>query len=134
MKTYYERNRERILAYYKGKGGKKRRDRYRMQTDEAMERLGGARCAICGCEELIFLTIDHADGNGHEHRKQLGGSSRRSSSKEIRRWILSATDAELAEWNLRVLCFNCNCALNNATEDEVCAAVAWEHLRITTGV
>lgn len=57
----------------------------------------GDRCACCGEAEQKFLTIDHIDGNGNAHRR------------EIKR-------ADLILWlwqhgmpaGFRVLCFNCN--------------------------
>jgi len=33
----------------------------------------GGRCAICGESRLPFLTIDHINNDGIEHRKKLGG-------------------------------------------------------------
>jgi hypothetical protein len=32
----------------------------------------GGRCACCGETELTFLTMDHVNGDGGEHRRQLG--------------------------------------------------------------
>lgn len=84
----------------------------------AMERIGGMRCVFCGCEEQIFLTIDHADGNGTTHRKQCGLKT----GEPTVRWLLKVTDKELAKWNLRVLCFNCNLAFSHHTEAVIKAA------------
>jgi len=107
-----ERNSERDREY--------RKQRYH----EALERLGGAVCVLCGCEEPIFLTVDHADRNGHEHRQMAGCRS------NIHYWILKATDEELAKWNLRVLCGSCQKATQASTDDEVRAAMKREHSRI----
>ena len=97
----------------------------------AFDRIGDMRCALCGCDEMIFLTVDHADGNGAAHRKQLNGTNGRFSN-HIGSWIIKATDEELAEWNLRILCYNCNCALNYHTEATVKAAAKRDiHSRLT---
>lgn len=82
-------------------------------TTIAIERLGGPHCVLCGCKETTFLTIDHINGGGHQHRKLTGTS--------MYRWIAKATDKELKKANLRVLCFNCNCALNRCSESELLA-------------
>lgn len=35
----------------------------------------GGRCACCGETELVFLTIDHINGDGGAHRKELGAKT-----------------------------------------------------------
>lgn len=60
----------------------------------------GARCLCCGESEPRFLTIDHVNGDGRQHRLELGGSNRRLLLDIIRRGFP-------AEY--QVLCFNCNC-------------------------
>ena len=104
---------------------------YKMRVKSAaFNRIGGMRCALCGCDEMIFLTVDHADGNGVAHRKQLQGRGR--GGGPVYSWIVKASDEELAKWNLRILCYNCNCALNYYTEATVKAAVKRNiHSRLT---
>ena len=41
--------------------------------DKAVTKLGGI-CAICRCNEIKLLEIDHIDGNGYLERRLLGGS------------------------------------------------------------
>ena len=60
----------------------------------------GGQCTCCGETELGFLTIDHIDNWGAEHRKQ--GYSGRNLYYWIRRNNYPNT--------LRILCYNCNCA------------------------
>ncbi len=79
----------------------------------AFNRIGGARCVLCSCAELIFLAVDHADKNGAAHRKQVGGGN------AMAKWILNATDIELRKWNLRTLCCNCNTATRITSDEEV---------------
>ena len=65
---------------------------------QAIARYGG-KCTCCGETGHQFLTLDHINGDGAAHRKQIG--------------------CNLAAWlrrngwpkGFRVLCWNCNCAL-----------------------
>lgn len=57
-------------------------------------------CACCKETHLEFLTIDHIDGNGAEHRRNLNTSS-------ICRWLIKNNYPE----GFRVLCMNCNFCL-----------------------
>jgi hypothetical protein len=71
-----------------------------------IDNLGG-KCACCGETMREFLTVDHVNGDGSEHRKALSGNSRSSSIqiyREIRRLGYPRD-------RFRVLCFNCNCAI-----------------------
>ena len=62
------------------------------------------KCACCGEKEIVFLTLDHIDGGGNEHRRELakigikGGNFYRLLKKQ--------------EYppGYQVLCFNCNLA------------------------
>lgn len=81
---------------------------------QALELLGGTACALCGEKATIFLTVDHADKNGYEHRKKIG-----CSGTGIHRWIIKATPKELKQWNLRVLCGSCQMASENYTDTEI---------------
>ena len=62
---------------------------------EVMEHYGG-NCACCGEKELAFLTIDHKNGEGSDHRRRNG--------KSLYAWI-KRNDYPT---NLQVLCYNCN--------------------------
>jgi hypothetical protein len=67
----------------------------------ALEKYGGIppKCACCGECHLEFLTIDHMNGGGNVHRKEIGGGS-----GGIYRWLRNK------KWpdGFRVLCINCN--------------------------
>lgn len=54
-------------------------------------------CACCNESEYLFLTIDHINGGGLEHRKQIGAGNLYS-------W-LKVNNFPLG---FRVLCYNCN--------------------------
>lgn len=64
----------------------------------------GRRCACCGETTLAFLTIDHINNDGAEHRRSIvGGGSGSTFIKWLKR-------NGYPKDNFQVLCFNCNCA------------------------
>lgn len=67
----------------------------------------GAKCVCCGETEDVFLTIDHANNDGAEHRRELGTNS-------VLRWLAKHGYPE----GFQVLCFNCN--LGRAKNGGVC--------------
>lgn len=71
----------------------------RQVRDQAIERYGG-RCACCGETERLFLQLDHIDGGGNQHRRELGGNGA----------YLLATWLKRNNWpeGFQVLCANCN--------------------------
>ena len=58
---------------------------------------GDLKCACCGENESDFLTLDHIDGGGRQHRKKVGSGN---IYVQIRR--------EGYPKGYRVLCMNCN--------------------------
>ncbi len=62
----------------------------------------GGKCTCCGEDRLEFLTIDHINGGGCEHRRSLGS---KGVGSRFYKWI----EDNFPE-DLQVLCFNCNCA------------------------
>lgn len=59
----------------------------------------GSICACCGETDHIFLSIDHINDDGAEHRKQTG-----QGIDGLYRWL---KDNQYPE-GFRVLCHNCN--------------------------
>lgn len=59
----------------------------------------GPGCQCCGEQELVFLAVDHIDGNGAEHRRSIG-------TTELARWC------KRNGWpsGFQMLCNNCNYA------------------------
>lgn len=105
-REYYAANRDKILS-----GVRKRRAAYRL---EALKHYGGdpPRCACLGCGEwrIPFLTLDHVEGNGNEHRRSLSKSrkdSRNPGGLAVYYWLRNNSYPS----GFRVLCFNCNCAI-----------------------
>jgi len=60
----------------------------------------GGRCACCGESEIIFLTMDHVDNNGAEHRRE----AKISSGLDFYYWLRRNGYPE----GFQVLCWNCN--------------------------
>ena len=60
---------------------------------------GGFLCACCGETEPKFLSIDHVDNNGAEHRKKIGEGGDR-----LLRWLVANQFPE----GFQILCANCN--------------------------
>jgi len=66
-----------------------------------IQQLGG-KCSCCGEHQHEFLTIDHVNNDGREHRRATGGSSTRM-YRDIRR-------QGFPRKKYQVHCFNCNLA------------------------
>ena len=64
----------------------------------------GNVCSCCGESETRFLTIDHKNNDGAEHRKTV------VPGRALYRWIVNNQFPS----DFQILCFNCNCgrALN----------------------
>lgn len=67
------------------------------------EAYGGAFCKCCGEDYYEFLSIDHAEGNGAEHRRlELRG-------RDLYYWLIKNDFPQ----GFRVLCMNCNFSLGH---------------------
>jgi hypothetical protein len=74
---------------------------------QVMDAYGGA-CACCGETELAFLTIDHINGDGAEHRRQIAAEKNTpwlQGGGNTYRWL---RDHGFPEGH-QVMCANCNC-------------------------
>jgi hypothetical protein len=60
------------------------------------------QCRCCGESERDFLVIDHIDGHGNEHRKQVFG--RMGGGYAFYHWLIKHGYPA----GFQVLCFNCN--------------------------
>jgi hypothetical protein len=63
----------------------------------------GGKCVCCGENNEIYLSIDHIDGGGAEHRRLIGGSG-----SHLYNWLKRNN---YPKDNFRLLCFNCNHAV-----------------------
>ncbi len=86
---YYRTHKETYNAY--------RKRFYNTQKTQIMSHYGGAFCACCGEKELDFLTIDHINNDGAEHRRHMGYVG-------LYRWL----QENYYPTGFQVLCRNCN--------------------------
>lgn len=63
----------------------------------------GGKCKCCGETELLFLTIDHINNDGHVERKKIGNGNTPSSTQ-----FYLKLNREPKRDDIQVLCFNCN--------------------------
>jgi len=108
-KKYYQKNREKAIAYsYKWQRDNPEKSKQHKKTanlklrKEALRQYGGnnPKCKCCGENKYEFLAIDHIDGGGKKHRKEVGCSN-------IYSWLKKNNYPK----GFRVLCHNCNSAL-----------------------
>lgn len=79
-------------------------DRLRVKI-KALKRVSGGRltCKCCRESHVEFLTIDHIENDGNQHRETGVGTG-----QKFYEWVLTANDTWIEK--LQVLCFNCNWA------------------------
>ena len=82
---------------YARKHKEQRRNILNEHKIEVFNHYGGLFCACCGESHIEFLTLDHINGGGNEHRKTIGG-------KSIYEWCRQNNFPE----GFQVLCMNCN--------------------------
>lgn len=70
------------------------------QEKELVLKNYGMVCACCGESNPIFLSIDHINGGGEKHRKEIG--------RKINRWLVKNNFPT----GFQLLCYNCNCGRN----------------------
>lgn len=110
-RLWYVNNREHKLAYqreYREKNkeevtSKNRRCWHNLKVKVLTHySRGKPTCACCGENELVFLTLDHLNGDGVKHRKKhkiIAGT-------QTFLWITKNGYPS----GFQVLCYNCNCA------------------------
>jgi len=95
MKRWRVENRDKLVHY---------QQRYKIKLRKAcLEFYGGSppRCGCCGERTYEFLSIDHIDGGGNKHRREIGGSG-----TAFYRWLVKNAFPK----GFQVLCYNCNFA------------------------
>lgn len=95
-------NRRKILYYSNNKQYQLEANRkYKAKLrDEVFAAYGGAHCWCCGTKHIEFLTVDHIDGGGAKHRKEVG------CGVVFYRWLRDNGYPP----GYRILCMNCNFA------------------------
>ncbi len=87
---YRDQNIERVV--------KSNRARYRDRRLNCIEHYGN-KCECCGENNIEFLAIDHINGGGLHHRKEIA-----SKNMNIFEWLIKNNYPH----GFRVLCHNCN--------------------------
>lgn len=75
---------------------------YKMKLEvfKAYSPLGMVACQLCGEKNIWFLTLDHMNNAGAQHRRELGLGGNR---------IFQWAKKNKFPAGFRVLCYNCNC-------------------------
>ncbi len=87
---YHKRNKE--VLNQKSKA-------WRTELRSVVYQAYGNSCQWCGESNFKFLTLDHVNGDGAAHRREIGG---------IAKMLKWAKDNNYPT-SLRLLCYNCNC-------------------------
>lgn len=103
------------LSYHRSKGfrlckecNKVRKNKENLLLKEQTIMEYGGKCVCCADRNVIFLTMDHIDGNGAEHRKTINSKYKMTGVK-FYRWL---RQQGYPKDNYRILCFNCNFAMH----------------------
>lgn len=91
----YIKNKSKYLNYYKNK---------RQEIKNNIFSYYGGKCNLCNENDYDKLSLDHISGNGRSDRKLI---LKTDSGSAYYKWVLKNKPN-----NLRLLCFNCNCAHN----------------------
>ena len=74
----------------------------------------GHACAWCGEDEYIFLTLDHVNDDGADHRRELGAGHNN---------ILTYIEENNYPDSIQLLCWNCNATKQYHGEEKVKEAI-----------
>jgi acyl-CoA thioesterase len=105
-KEYKQKNKERIRQYqvqWNLKNHDKAKQywiKYNHKVKELVFSHYGKKCVLCGFSDMRALSIDHTNGDGAKHRKEVGGSG---TGKRIYSWLVKNNYPD----NFRTLCMNC---------------------------
>jgi len=80
---------------------------------EAFENYG-KYCAYCGEDFIEFLTIDHINNNGSEHRRSIS-NNHNNGGIVVYRWLKKNLYPE----GFQTLCYNCNCAKSRIGNEQL---------------
>jgi hypothetical protein len=102
-RTYYAKHREKLAAWDRNY----RRNWLKALRKKCLIAYSGnpPKCACCGESTEEFLTIDHINGGGRKHRRQLGRSP-----TSFPLWLIRNSFPP----GFRILCYNCNCVRAHA--------------------
>jgi len=98
-KEYYKTHKDIWIKYQDTPEYKKRAVEYNQRMRLAAIDYYGKVCQCCGEEKTEFLAIDHINGGGGKHRREIRGS------------LFSWLKVNNYPKGFRVLCHNCNLSL-----------------------
>ena len=84
----------------------RQRAKLALLKQEVYAAYGGYCCACCGETHEAFLTVDHINGDGVSHRKEVGSGGR---GGVLYRWLKRNSFPP----GFQILCLNCNFALGH---------------------
>ena len=79
---------------------RKNRPQQRQELKDEVFRAYGGQCACCNEDEPLFLTIDHINGDGAAHRREVGTQG----GTHFYSWL----KREGYPSGYQILCYNCN--------------------------
>ena len=104
FKEYYRNHKEKLISTAK-KWQKNNKERLRSDVKKRTAEIKrmcikhyGDKCSCCGEDNIKFLTMDHINNNGAEHRESI-------KNYNIYYWLKKHGYPD----GYRVLCYNCNC-------------------------
>lgn len=107
LKKYYLENKSHVreirkkwlLTHHSNIIESRRKSRRKLKID-TLRAYGGEhpKCKCCGEDNIWFLTIDHINGGGYKHLKEIGLGN-------LYLWLKKNNYPT----GFQVLCFNCNC-------------------------
>lgn len=101
LREYRRENKERTL-----KQATESRKRWKKKLKKDVFDYYGGKCVCCGEDKIEFLTIDHINGGGAEHRKRVTG--KRVGGIVFYLWLRKNKYPN--DPPLQLLCWNCNCS------------------------
>jgi hypothetical protein len=90
MRRYRERHGDKYVRYM--------RDFRRQRRELVIDHYGG-KCVCCGETQFEFLALDHINGGGTQHKKEIGTGA-------LVEWVIANDFPK----DIQVLCHNCNSA------------------------
>lgn len=91
----------------------KKRSELKLKTEVLSNYSDNSSCECCGEDNMMFLTVDHVNNDGAEHRQKIIGEdynrTKRGdlSGRQFYAWLKKNNYPD--DPKLQVLCYNCNC-------------------------
>ncbi len=102
---WYENNREQVNGHRRIS-----EKELEMAYKNAIFLAYGGKCYCCGEDDIRFLTIDHINNDGKQHREEVGVG------RTMTRWIIRNGFPD----NIRLACYGCNMARAHAGNNGIC--------------